>query len=172
MTDPTKKYKTLDSLVKHYKPLTFRFMGVPLKERLPYSTSLLLPLVMGYVQLKASLGLKVSYFDLRLSLTPEQRKIGDLRFLTYCAKESAGDTPDAPRMRRGHCLLFKLRYWPELSYIHSVLFSPQTPKHPDQPKVDAYLLRWGYMLSVNPSFVELVNGASYDTALYALENLQ
>jgi hypothetical protein len=153
-----------------YRPISFKFLGMTRHERLPRST-----MFQGFhllkLRLKSLLGHPITYFDIRASLTPEQQKNGDMWFLTAVANERARDAENCSRIHVLRCWMIIFRYLPELSYVQSVLGSPESPHHPDQPIVDNYLLRWGYKLHVPPSFVELIHGTDGDSAVYATESL-
>lgn len=157
-----KKQQSFNDFVKRYKPLRFKFMGLNLNEHMPSQTMFDWP-HLTYLRIKSLLGLPINYFDLRSSLTPEGKKRADMAFLTHVIRER---DRDAENVSRGEIVRYrytKLRYWPELSYINRTIGTK---------KADNYMLRWGYLLDFNPSFIELIHGTDGDTALYALENLQ
>jgi hypothetical protein len=153
-----------------YKPITFKFLGLRLNEHMP-NTTMFHWLHLSRIRLKLLLSLPITYFDLRASMTPEQQKNGDMWFLTHFTQERDRDAENTSRMERLHYWRTLIRYWPELTYVHSIIYSPESPKHPEQPIIDEYLVRWGYKLDVPPSFAELVHGTDGDSALYASEHL-
>jgi hypothetical protein len=153
-----------------YEPIKFKFLGVTWRERLPLPSPFHW-LHLARLRFKATFGLPVTYFDLRTSLTPEQQKNGDLWFLTISYSKRDRDAENTSRMRRVLYWITVFRYLPELSYVRGVFYSPEAPHHPDQPIIDDYLVRWGYLLDVPPSFIELLHGTDSDTALYAIEVL-
>jgi hypothetical protein len=159
VTHYAKKYKLHSDLAADYKPMRLKFMGVSRKERLPRAASLLRPVAVVGCRAKLSLGLELTYFDLRASLTPEQRKMGDLIFLTHFDKSHATDAENVSRTERARYYWLKIRYLPEIIYINNQLYDKQGQPILSLPKdVEMYLLRWGYMMSVSPQFVELVHG--------------
>jgi hypothetical protein len=153
-----------------YKPITFKFLGMTCYERLPRST-IFQWLHASRIHIKSLLRLPVSYFDLRALLTPEQQKNGDMWFLTHFIQERDKDAENTSRVERLRYWRTLIRYLPELTYVHSIIYSPESPKHPKQPIIDDYLVRWGYKLDVPPSFIELIHGTDNDSALYASEHL-
>jgi len=164
------KQTDFDTFAKNYKPLCFSFIGIRCSEHMPQDT------VFGWLNsvrmhLKAQLGLPLQYFDLRYTLTTESKKRADMAFITHFIKEHSGNVRNASLFEQLHYLQTKLRYLPELRYIHSVVYSPETPNHPEQPKVDLHLLRWGYLLDVSPSFIDLIHGTNRENAIDTLENL-
>lgn len=128
---------------------------------MPRSTTFDLPQLLR-VRLKGMLGLEFNYFDFRSSLTPVGKKRADLAFLTHVIQKCDTGAQNAPRFEILRFQLTKLRYWPELSYVHRNVNSKAT---------DKYMLRWGYLLDHDPSFDELVHGTSPEVASYALDML-
>lgn len=170
MIDYTNKYKHYPALVEDYKPLRFKFMGYQRKERLPRSATLLRPVYFAVRHAKSALGWEVSYFDLRPSMTPEQRKKGDMTFLTHFDKSHDRGAENVSRSERARYYWLKIRYLPEIMHINSQMWHKDGQPIVDLPEsIDMYLLRWGYLLSVPPEFVELIHGteASYASALAA-----
>lgn len=154
-------HKDFATFAKNYKLLRFKFMGINRTEHLPRQTLFDRP-HLTYLRIKSLFGLPINYFDLRSSLTPEGKKRADMAFLTHVIRER---DRDAENVSRGEIACYhytKLRYWPELSHINKTIGTK---------KADNYMLRWGYLLDFNPSFIELIHGTDRDTALYALENL-
>jgi len=168
MIDYTNKYKHYPALVEDYKPLRFKFMGHTRKERLPRSATLLQPVYFAVRHAKRVLGWEVSYFDLRPSMTPEQRKKGDLQFLTHFAKSHDRGAENVSRSERVRYYWLKFRYLPELVHINGQMCNKDGKPIVSLPEeIDMYLLRWGYLLSVPPELVELIHGteATYARAL-------
>lgn len=157
-----KKQQSFDDFIKHYKPLRFKFMGFTLNEHIPSQTMFDWQ-HLTYLRTKSLLGLPINYFDLRSSLTPECKKRADMAFLTHVIREHDRGAQNVSRGEMVHYHYMKLRYWPELSHINKTIGSK---------KADNYMLRWGYLLDFNPSFIELIHGTDGNTALYALEALQ
>jgi hypothetical protein len=170
MIDYTNKYKHYPALVEDYRPLSFKFMGYSRKERLPHWASLLRPASFMAQHIKSALSWEVSYFDLRPSMTPEQRKKGDLQFLTHFAKSHDRGAENVSRSERVRYYWLKIRYLPEIMHINGQMWDKDGEPIVDLPEsIDMYLLRWGYLLSVPPDFVELIHGteACYAKALAA-----
>jgi hypothetical protein len=115
--------------------------------------------------------MRITYFDLRALLTRDQQKNGDLMFLTAWSRKDDRGAEDESRAYRMRYFITILRYYPELWYVRNILYSPQSPHHPRQQAIDDYMVRWGYRLSVSPSFIELVNGTSPELAMDAMEQL-
>lgn len=153
-----------------YEPLTFRFLGMTRHERLPRWT-MFHWFHTSRINLKSAIGLPITYFDLRALLTPEQQKNGDMWFLTAWSKKRDTDAENESRAYHLRYWLTTFNYYPELYYVRSVLYSKESPHHKDQPKVDDYMVRWGYRLAVPPSFIELVNGTSSEVALDVVEGM-
>jgi hypothetical protein len=158
MSDYFDKYKNFDEFAKHYKPVRFRLLGLNLSESVPKKTVFHLPHKI-WLNTKAILGLKVNYFDLRPSLEPEDKKRGDMAFITHYIR---GDDIQHSVYETIRFLITRLRYMPELIYINGKLMTPVA---------DRYSLRWGYLLDVKPSVVDLIHGTSPDNAFYGLENI-
>lgn len=150
--------QSFTEFVEDYKPLHFKFMGIQFRERLPHETRFDVPHVL-LLRLKLLLGLRVTYFDLRTSMTSSGKKRADLAFLTHVIRKCDRDAESTPRIR---FYITKLRYLPELWYIN---------KHIGTKQADDYMLRWGYLLDHDPSFDELIHGTTGAVAWYALENL-
>lgn len=170
MINYSKKYKHFPALVEDYKPLRFKFMGYSHKERVPRMASLLRPSSFVVKHIKSILGWEVSYFDLRPSMTPEQRKKGDLQFLTHFAKSHDGGAENASRSERARYYWLKFRYLPEIIHINGQMWDKDGQPIVSLPEeIDMYLLRWGYLLSIPPKFVELIHGteANYASTLAA-----
>jgi hypothetical protein len=165
MTDPKNRidhnhipYKSLTALAAGYKPMSYRFLGIKRNEYLPRFV-VLRPLLAIRRRIKTVMGWELTYFDLRASLTREQRKMGDLIFLTHFDKSHATDAENASRSERARYYWIKIRYLPEIIHINNQLYDKQEQPILKLPKeVEMYLLRWGYMMSVRPQFVELVHG--------------
>ena len=162
--------KNFDEFARNYKLLKPPLLGRTATERIPRESSPF-SLCAAVTQLKITAGVKLNYFDLRHSLTPERKKVADLRVITHFEKKLDPDAENARGITYWRYKLLKLRYLPELRYINSILFSKESPSHPEQKLADNYILRWGYMLDVEPSFVELIHGTSKQNAFYALETI-
>jgi hypothetical protein len=160
MINYTKKYKTFASIAKVYKPMRFKYMGFNRKERLQRFV-VLRPLIYIRRQMKAVMGWEITYFDLRASLTPEQRKKGDLIFLTHFDKSHAKDAQNVSRSERARYYWLKICYLPEIVHINSLMWDRDGEPIVDVPKdVQMYLVRWGYLLNASlvPGFIELLHG--------------
>jgi hypothetical protein len=145
-----------------YRPLRFKFLLLPFTERMPRVTTWD-GFYLGKLRLKSHLGMPITYFDLRPSLTPEGKKRADMAFLTHVREERERGAENVSGGEIIRYLFTKFRYWPEVSHVNKTIGTP---------KADNYMLRWGYLLDFNPSFIELIHGTDNDTALHALENLQ
>jgi hypothetical protein len=171
MINYTKKYKTFSSLADAYEPMSFQYMSFKRKERLQRFV-VLRPFVSARRQLKTAMGWELTYFDLRASLTPEQRKKGDLIFLTHFDKSHAGDAENVSRSERARYYWLKMCYLPEIMHINNQMWAKDGEPIVDVPQhVQMYLVRWGYLLnaSLEPGFLELVHGteAQYAKVLAA-----
>jgi hypothetical protein len=158
MIDYFERYKTFDEFAKHYKLLRFRFLGINLSESVPRRT-VFHQFQTSWLKLKVVLGLQVNYFDLRASLEPEDKKRGDMAFITHYLRDK--DCRHSLYETFRYCMT-RIRYMPELAQINSQLMTPIA---------DRYSLRWGYLLDVKPSVVDLIHGTSPDNAFYGLENI-
>lgn len=170
MTKNYQKYKTHEEVANAYQLMRFKFLNLNCKERLPKAAMMLKPTYAIIQQLKVMLGLELTYFDLRASLTPEQRKKGDLQFLTHFAKSHDRATENVSRVERMRYYWLKIRYLPEIIHINDQMYDKSNEPIVDLPEaIDMYLLRWGYLLNVPPDFVELIHGteASYAKVLAA-----
>lgn len=156
------KQQSFTNFAKHYKPLCFKFMGINLTEHMPPQTSFDWP-HLTYLRIKSLLGLPINYFDLRSSLTPEGKKRADMAFLTYVIRERDRDAENVSRNESVRFFITKLRYWPELWQVNHTIGTKDT---------DRYMLRWGYLLDFNPSFIELIHGTDGDIALLVIEDLR
>jgi hypothetical protein len=166
------KYKTFEEVAADYKPMRFKFKGVSQKERLPKATLLLKPSSAVVRQFKELLGFELTYFDLRPSMTPEQRKMGDLTFLTHYSKSHDGDAENGSRVERAHYYWLRIRYLAELMHINGHFYDKQGQPTLELPQhVEMYLLRWHYLLSVQPDFVELVHGMEANRAKQSVSHL-
>lgn len=158
MINFTQKYKTHTELAKHYSPMSFKFRGITRNERLPKRTPASLLALLRRAA-KEALGKELTYFDLRASLTPEQRKMGDLIFITHFSRSHDRDAENVSRSERLRYYWLRFRYSPELIHVYNQLYDGQGQPKFDLPEyVEMYLLRWGYLMSVSPNFVELVHG--------------
>ena len=134
-----------------------------MSERIPGETIRLFDILRAErTAIKTRLGLPIIYKDMRFSLTPEGKKQADLRYITYFIKERDGDAQNARLGAKLYYRYLQLCYLPELLYVN---------KHIGTKTANNYMSHWGYMLSMNPSFVELVNGTDVNSALFAVENL-
>jgi|GEM_PF-4337321 len=155
-------HKNFTDFVKSYEPLRFTVLGLKLNEHIPQETSFVWP-QLARMYVKTTLGIPITYFDARPSMTREGKKLGDMAFITYLTRMYDRDAENVSRGTKTHYWLTKLRYFPELWYINRNIGTPD---------VDSYILRWAYLLDVNPSFVDLIHGTSADTALFAIKNLK
>lgn len=137
-------------------------MGLPLHEHMPHETIFDAPHLVR-IRLKSFVDAPITYFDLRASLTPVGKKRADMAFLTHVIQKCDRSAENASRIERMHYFTTKLRYFPELWYVN---------RHIGTPKVDNYMLRWGYLLEHDPSFGDLVHGADNLLAWYCLKNLE
>lgn len=153
------KQQDFGTFTKSYKPLRFKFGGVILREHMPHKTLFDEPHLI-WIRLKSLVGLRITYFDLRASMTPVGKKRADMAFLTHVIQKCTRDAENTPRMR---FYMTRLRYFPELWYID---------RHIDTKQADNYMLRWGYLLDHDPGFDELIHGTTGAAAWYALENLE
>ncbi len=151
--------QSLEELNRGYAPLRYKYGAFSLREHTPRATLLDWPNLVR-LRLKTTARLPITYFDLRASLTPAGKKRADMAFLTHVIQKCDRDVENTPRMR--YCMT-RLRYFPELWYIH---------RHMGTKQVNNYMLRWGYLLAHDPSFDELIHGTTGAAAWYALENLQ
>jgi hypothetical protein len=158
MIDYFEKYKNFDAFSKHYKPVSFRLFGLGLSESVPKRTALHQPHKL-WLKTKVTLGFRINYFNLRPSLEPEDKKRGDMAFITHYIRGNDDNHNFYESLR---FWITRLRYLPELVYINGKLMTPVA---------DKYSLRWGYLLDVNPSFVDLIHGTDPDNAFYGLENI-
>jgi hypothetical protein len=150
--------------------MRFRYLGWQHTEHLSKSATLLRPLVSLRNEAKQLLGLELTYFDLRASMTPEQRKKGDLQFITHFAISHAESAENTSRSEQIRYYWFRMRYLPELIHIDGQLYDKdKNPILELSEAFEMYLFRWGYLLSVPPEFVELIHGteANYAKALAA-----
>lgn len=149
--------------MQDYKLIQFKFAGLKLQERIPGRTIKALdPLRAELISIKNGLKMPITYFDMRFSLTPEGKKQADMAFITYFVQKRDRDAQNAPRSARLHYLRLRLCYFPEIAHINN---------HPGTAETKNYSRRWGYLQSINPSFVELIHGTDVDSALFAIENL-
>jgi len=170
ITDYAKKYKTRANFDKQYKPLEFKLLGIKFREHLPFFPSFLDPVIDTYAYWRSRLGFQFSYFNVRFGFTQTARKEADMHFITHYIQDHIRTSQKARFSEALHYHLIKLRYLPELTYVNSIVYSPEAPNHPKQPVIDLYLLRWHYLLDVKPSFVDLVHGVDRDTAMDTMEH--
>jgi hypothetical protein len=165
MINYSKKYGHFSALVEDYKPMHFKYLGYDHKERLPYFSVATRPLVTIRRQLKSLFRLELTYFDFRASMTPEQIKTGDMIFLTHNSRNHARYAENVSRVERLRCFLIKMYYLPELVHINGQLYNKHgkpTSKLPND--IEMYLMRWKYLMKVEPDFTELVHGMDPDQA--------
>ncbi len=171
MVNYSKKYKHFDALVADYKPMKFKYFGYMHGEH--FTNPLFQkPFIAIRKQLKSMFGLELTYFDLRTSLTTEQRKMGDMLFLTHCGKNHAEGAENVSRVELIRYFVIKMHYLPELLHIKSEMYTKHgkpISKLPDY--VSMYLLRWHYLLNVDPKFVELVHGMDANEASLRIKGL-
>jgi hypothetical protein len=181
MTDYLKASYSREHFIASYRPMKFWYRHLRQKERLLYAPSLLRPLAALRIEIKVRLGLEVTYFDFRASLTPKQRKHRDMQFLTHYAMIHAEDAENASRVERWRHDRIRRQYLAELSHIHGYFYLMPQFSHMNRDfrfkqreltgelpeEISMYLLRWGYLMNVPPAFVELIHGteASYAKAL-------
>lgn len=150
-------------IVEGYKPLKYKVAFCAVREHIPRGSLKQIDWLRAeLISIKSSLKLPITYSDMRFSLTPEGKKQADMAFITYFVQKHDRDAQNAPRTARLHYLWLRLCYFPELSYVNG---------RPDTTETKNYSKQWGYMQSINPSFVELIRGTDVDSALFAIENL-
>jgi hypothetical protein len=149
-------YKSYHELVADYKPLEFKVSGRNHKEHLVRSNRLLQSFSVAVQIIKVVIGLELTYFDLRSSLTPQQRKVGDMRFISHMAQTK---NDHASRLERLRYQWLTFRYGPEIIYISKKITDlNDAPITSLSKEVRLYILRWQYSLIVEPKFVELIHG--------------
>ena len=112
------------------------------------------------LRLKVILGIKVSYFDLRPSLTPDGKKKADMAVLTHFILKCDRDAEIASRIDYWR---IRLRYYLELNSIN---------KNIGTLDADKYMLQWGYLLEHDTLFDELIHGTHPSDAWEALKSLK
>lgn len=141
----------------------FRFAGINIREHMPGdSIKLFDSLRAERTAIKTRLGIRITYKDMRFSLTPEGKKKADMAFITYFTQKHATDAENAPWGAKLYYRWLYLCYFLEIYYIN---------KHAESKESTNYMQRWGYLQSANPSFVELIHGTDVNSALFAIENM-
>jgi len=112
--------------------------------------------------IKNRLGLRITYNDMRFSLTPEGKKKADMALITYFTQKHDTDTENAPWGAKLHFRWLYLCYFIELSHVNKQLKSKEAA---------AYMQRWGYRQAINPSFIELIHGTDVNSALFVIESM-
>ncbi len=153
--------QSFDKFVSKYQPLKFHWLGMNRTERIPKESRLDF-LHVSKIRIKSMLGMPITYMDVKHSMTPDGKKAADLAFITYFVRKRDTQAQNAPRGSKLHFRWLYLCYFPEIRHINSRIGTKEA---------DDYMLRWGYLLDVNPSFVELIHGTNGESAMYAVENI-
>lgn len=153
--------QSFNNFVIDYKLLRFRWFGFEKTERIPKESRFDFLHVVK-IRIKNSMGFPITYMDIKHSMTPDSKKTADMAFLTYFMRKRDRDDQNAPLGSKIHYHWLYLCYFPEIHYILN---------HFDTTESHNYMLRWGCLLDINPSFIELIHGTDGESAMYAIENI-
>lgn len=164
------KYKNFDDLTEQYQPLRFKVGFWQLTEQYPHFPDFLKPLAYTTLYLSNELGLKVTYFHARLILSTEARKAGDIKFLSHYIHHHQIKSEHASIMEHIWYRWLSNKYRLETNYAFNQLSTHKVNELPEH--IHNYFMRWGYLLDVEPSFVDFIHGVESHEAVYCLNELQ